>query len=361
MSSSNSQRLGRVGPRVLVALFAVAVGLGLAACGSSSSGGGSSNESVSLPWGKFTLNDQTAQKIQNGDKPTIKLVSINTSAPFWGPMRDGVAAAGKQYNVDASFTGPPDYSIEQQVAQIDELTTQGVDGLAIAVGDADTLTPAIDRVTAAGIPVFTVNVDAPESHRFAYVGQDNRRSGTIAGKEFLKEFYKNNKKGGGPYKVILTATDVAGQYARDRFDGFKEVVDKTGDFEYTDPTTTGPDPAKVYSTVEDLFRANSDAKGLYMADETIVQGGTYIQRNGLSDSVVAVGHNFAPGTAELMKSGAIDASVGQLPYKQGHDVIQYLAQFLKDGKLPACKPICDVGQEVADQDNVDQFDFGSTG
>lgn len=95
--------------------------------------------------------------------------------------------------------------------------------------------------------------------------------------------------------------------------------------------------------------------------KTIVQGGTYIDRNDLSDDVIVVGHNFADGTEQLMKSGAIDASIGQFPYTQGHDVIKYLAEFLKDGKLPACQPICDTGEEVANPENVDQFDFSSTG
>lgn len=272
MSVRNSQRHGPLGPRTLGALIVAVASLLLTACGSDSDGGESPDRTATLPWGEFTLNDATAQKIANGEKLNIALVSINTSAPFWNPMRDGVADAGNEFDVDADFTGPPDYSIEQEVAQIEALTTRGVDGMAIAVGDADTLTPAIDRVADAGIPVFTVNVDAPDSHRFAYVGSNNTKSGSVAGREFLKVFYAQNKKGGGPYKVILTATDVAGEYARDRFSGFKEVLDETGDFEYTDPTTTGPDPAKVYSTVQDVFRANPDAAGLYMAKDDRPRG-----------------------------------------------------------------------------------------
>jgi ABC-type sugar transport system substrate-binding protein len=357
MSVTSSKRHGPLRRGALVLLLIAVASVLLAACGDDDDGGGSVDKATQLPWGEFTLNDTTAGRVESGEELDIVLVSINTSAPYWGPVRDGVAQAGEDLDVKAGFTGPPDYSIEQEVAQIDELVTRGVDGMAVAVGDAATLTPAIDRVVDAGIPVFTVDVDAPDSHRFAFVGQGNRESGTVAGEEFVKAFYERYEKGAGPYKVILTATDVAGEYARERFAGFKEVVDATGDFEYTDPTTTGPDPAKVFSTVQDLFRANRDAKGLYMVDETIVQGGTYIERNDLSDTVVVAGHNFAPGTEELLKSGAIDASVATQLHKEGYDVIKYVAEFLRTGELPPCEPVCEVGVEVANQKNVDQIDF----
>jgi len=88
------------------------------------------------------------------------------------------------FNISCVYKGPKGDNAEEQVAIIDELINMGdIDGIAIAVSSSSmTTTRAIDRATAAGIPVITYDSDSPNSTRLAYVGTNNTAFGIELGK-----------------------------------------------------------------------------------------------------------------------------------------------------------------------------------
>jgi len=57
----------------------------------------------------------------------------------------------------------------------------GVDGIAIATSDPTAIAPTIEKAMAKGIPVITLDTDAPQSKRLVYIGTDNYSAGKIAG------------------------------------------------------------------------------------------------------------------------------------------------------------------------------------
>lgn len=58
-------------------------------------------------------------------------------------------------------------------ANLKQLSTRPIAGIAVAVTNVATVGPAIDRAVQAGIPVVTFDSDAPTSQRAAYVGTNN--------------------------------------------------------------------------------------------------------------------------------------------------------------------------------------------
>jgi simple sugar transport system substrate-binding protein len=354
-------RLRYAARSLTIALVMAFVGVG---CGTSTGTQGQKTGppyTATLKYGTFKLDKRIADKLASGQKLNFKLVNYDITAAFFVPTSKGVADAATKLGVKAEMIGPTNGSSSEQAAMIESLITSGVDGLAIISADPGTLTPLINKAMDAGIPVVTTNIDAPASHRIAFYGQNLVESGQVAGREFLKYFRANHpKQAGTAYNVALFGSDPSFSYVTDRHNGFKQVVQPEGDINFVGPFATTFDNTKAYAAVETTYRAHPDLAGTYFADGLVVAGGTYIDRHQLNGKVTNVGFNFEPGTGDLMKKNAIQASIGQYPYKQGYDPMQALYNFLKNGKLPACAPSCFLGEEVSDQANVSTFDFNAT-
>ena len=69
---------------------------------------------------------------------------------------------------------------------IQDLITQGVDGLAISVSDAEAAVGVIKQARDAGIAVITFDADSPKSARQAYVGTNNKEMGAELGRQLIK-------------------------------------------------------------------------------------------------------------------------------------------------------------------------------
>ena len=282
--------------------------------------------------------------------------------PFWAPVIDGLEDASEDFGVDVEFAGPEDSNAQAQVDLIETFLRTGVDGI-VAVGfDPATLGPVIQRTMEAGVPVLTSNIDTPAAPRIAFVGQDLFDSGRVAAEQVIHAL--DGKRPGWrdeSTKVGLFGEDFALEYVSLRLAGFQARMDQEStNIDYVGPYDATFDTAMAFSVVENAFTANPDIAALIHAGISHVQAGEYLQRNDLVDSVANVGFNFFPGTGDLMKTGAIDASVGQIPYLQGYDPIRYLTRLLREGTLPPCAPLCYVGAQIANQENVHEFDFDRT-
>ena len=290
----------------------------------------------------FALNDGTAAKLAEGERLNFVYVAYVTVSPFWAPVIAGLEDAGSDFDVDVEFIGTEDINAQGQVELMETVLQTGADGI-VAVGfDAATLTPVVQRAMEAGVPVLTSNIDAPDAPRVAFVGQDLVDSGRVAAEQAIVAL--EQKRPGWrdePLKVGLFGEDFALDYVRDRLEGFQARMEReSGNLEFVGPFDATFDTAMAFSVVENAFTANPDIGAMVHAGISHVQAGEYLDRNDLIDSVVNVGFNFFAGTGELMMTGAIDASVGQIPYLQGYDPIQYLSGLLREGNLPQCAPLC---------------------
>ena len=70
--------------------------------------------------------------------------------------------------------------VGQVLEQIDQLLAEGVRGLAVAPNNAPELVERINELYKQGVPVVTLNSDAPGSRRLCFIGMDNYRAGQTA-------------------------------------------------------------------------------------------------------------------------------------------------------------------------------------
>ena len=112
------------------------------------------------------------------DKPkTFALVPKSISVPFYADVEKGCKEEAQKLGVKLLYTGPNTPDEAEQVQILRDVVARGVDGLAIAPMNADSVVGVIADARKKGIPVITFDSDSPKSQRMAYVGTDNYEAG----------------------------------------------------------------------------------------------------------------------------------------------------------------------------------------
>lgn len=111
---------------------------------------------------------------------TYVLIAPHIGIQYWQVHKAGLEQAAAELGVKTVFTGVMGDSIEDQAKIMEQQIAMRPAGILIGPLNAAGLTPSINRVIAAGIPVITVDTDAPESNRLCYVGTNGHAAGQLA-------------------------------------------------------------------------------------------------------------------------------------------------------------------------------------
>ena len=297
---------------------------------------------------------------RHSDKEVYYLIASNLGLPYWQAAVAGFHHAAAQYQVTARVDGPNDHSPQDELAALQKAVAAKPAGILVSASDVSTLQPAIDAAVNAGIPVITIDSDAPGSRRLYFIGTNNLEAGRLGGRRVLE------KLGGKGNVVFFT---LGGQSNTDeRLKGFKdvfstrpginivEVVDIQGDprnaFDRTQQFMALTGPKKI-----DAFVCLDSASGKMVADA--------VKRTGATDRVL-VAWDVSQDTLDSIKAGTIDATVAQKPYTMGYvglkaldEVFHYPPSSLtRDYSTDSFAPypvFVDTGTSLVDKSNVDLY------
>lgn len=356
--------------KVLLTVISVVLAFTLAACGSSQSNAGSASPSPapassaaasSAPaetfqpytWttkkGEFKLAERIQKKAANGEKLVIRNSFFSAASPYAEEVRKGIAQAASELGIDYKMIGPTDGSAEKQIAELETLIdSEQVDGLVVASGDADTIMPVLKKAWDKGIPVTTIDLDSPESHRLAFVGVSLEDVGMVGAEAFVK---LHPEKTG---KIALFAAFPENIYARVKFEAIQKVLERDNyNMEVIGPFALGLDMSIGYGVVENAFTANKDITAVYVADEYVEVAAKYLKTNNLSDKVILIGNNTFDVILNYLKEGVIDQTTGYNPPGQGYQAAKVLYDFITEGKTT--DEIINVPAEDVNASNIDQY------
>src|SRR4051812_37997349 len=91
------------------------------------------------------------------------LISTNVKIPYWQAGGAGLFQAAMQLKVRSEFAGPDSYDPKAEQQALQQAVQSKASGILISVADPGLLKDDIDRAVGAGIPVITVDSDAPAS------------------------------------------------------------------------------------------------------------------------------------------------------------------------------------------------------
>ncbi len=268
--------------------------------------------------------------------------------PFFATMENAAKAyAEANPGVEIIYgQGTSATDIEGQIAQIESMVTQGVQGIAITPVDP-TVAAALDKAIAQGVKVVLMDNNIPDwNGRTSLATTDNYNAGKIAG-AYLKTVLKD-----GDTLGILEG--VPGVPALDdRVNGMLEglqgvnvsIVGRAG---------TNCTEELGINVAQDLLTANPDIKAIYAACGPPAAGAAQAIKNAgiANDAIILVGFDFCCGEAEAMTAGIEDASVAQFPTKMAGLGVEALVKAIRGEKVES---LIDSGAALVTKDNMADF------
>ncbi|MBL8576749.1 MAG: sugar ABC transporter substrate-binding protein [Mesorhizobium sp.] len=267
--------------------------------------------------------------------------------PFFATMEN----AAKEYaaanpGIELVFgQGTSATDIEGQIAHIESMVTQGVQGIAITPVDP-TVAAALDKAVAAGVKVVLMDNDIPGwTGRTALATTDNFAAGKIAG-----GYLKSVLKSGDTLGILEGVPGVPS--LDDRVKGMQEGLAGV-DVKVVGQGATECTEEKGISLAEDILTANPDLKAIYSACGPPAAGAAQAIKNaGKEGKVILVGFDYCCGEAEAIEAGIENASVAQFPAKMASLAVEALVKSLKGEKVES---LIDSGAALVTKDNMAEF------
>ena len=143
------------------------------------------------------------------------LVTANSKLTYWQTASSGLTRAGNQMGVQTEMVGPENYDPLAEAQAFRDALAKKPAGILVSPADPSLLGPEIDKAIAQGVPVITMDSDAPSSKRVSFIGTNNYEAGQIGGRVAAKAL------GGKGNVVVFT---MPGQHnLAERLDGYKDV------------------------------------------------------------------------------------------------------------------------------------------
>jgi ribose transport system substrate-binding protein len=291
----------------------------------------------------------------------IKVAVIGKSVhPYWANVEKGVQDAGAKLGVQADFFVPTKEDVAAQISTMEGYIAQGYDGIAVAPSDPKAMEATIKAAMDAGIPVITLDTDAPESVRLAYVGTSNKAAGVVAGQEMAKLL-----PDGG--KVAFGTGSLTALNSLERMEGFREGMGAK--ITVIEPVNNDKeDSATALELANATLVANPDLAGAFGV--YAYNGPAWakaVKEQGKVGEVKIVCFDATDEHIEFLKEGVIDVLVAQREYFQGYKSVELLTLMAQKGieagmaeyGVPADK-IVDTGVDVVTLDGLADYDANLT-
>ena len=286
------------------------------------------------------------------------LIATNTKVPYWQTAASGFTDAAAVDGVTAEMRGPDGFDPQAEVQEFRSAVASKPAGILVSVADAKLMTPEIDAAIAAGVPVITVDSDAPESHRLYFIGTNNLEAGKLGGNHLATAL-----KGKGN---VVFFTNPGQPNLNDRLKGYKDVFAgypgiKVADvFDIKGDSGNAMDKAREYLALTgaqkiDAMVCLESASGRDVAEAF---------KREHAEGRILIAMDVDQGTLQLVKDGTIDSTISQKPYTMGllglkalDDVFHYPVKSL--GANYATDPFApfpafiDTGVSLVDKTNVD--------
>ncbi|HEV2401126.1 MAG TPA: substrate-binding domain-containing protein [Candidatus Sulfotelmatobacter sp.] len=286
-------------------------------------------------------------------------VSANLQVPYWKTAGTGFNNAASQFKVRADFTGPQNYDPKAERDALDQAVQKKATGILLGVTDPAVLKDSIDKAIAAGIPVITVDSDAPSSKRLFFIGTNNYQAGFAGGQRLAQEL-----KGKGNV-VAFSMPDQAN--LQDRLRGYKDALAKTPEIKITRVVDIQGDPRIAFDTTTEIIGKERDKVDAFICLEA--QSGKEVA--GVLNSYHVTGKTVIAmdtdqETLDWIQKGVIAATIAQKPYTMAFVGMQMLdnlyhhkpAQLDRDWAKDSYAPIpdfVDTGSDLIDKNNVQDF------
>ncbi len=222
---------------------------------------------------------------------------------------------------------------QTQISQIQTLIAQKPDAIIEQLGNLDVLNPWLERITLAGIPLFTVDTATP------YAINNTTSNNYNIGAELALQMVQDM---GGEGKVAVFNGFYSVPVCKIRYDQLKYVLEAFPNIEIIEPELRDVIPNTVqqaYSDVTDIltqYGPDSDLKSVWACWDVPMIGATQAIEAAEREGVRTYGVDGSPEYVEMVADPASPAGAvaAQQPYEIGKQAARNVAAYLSGSEVP---------------------------
>jgi ribose transport system substrate-binding protein len=289
------------------------------------------------------------------------LIAYNIKVPYWQEAGAGLKKAAQQLQVSAEMTGPDTYDPKEQQAEFQRVVKLKPSGIMISPGDPKLMKGDIDAAIVSGIPVITVDSDAPDSKRLLFIGTNNYQAGLMGGRAAAKEMH-----GKGNVVVFITA-GTANQ--AERLQGFRDAFESSPQIKIVEVVDLRGDARVAFDRTTDILAKGKPQVDAFLSMESMSAkevAEVLDRQKAKVQGKIVVSMDAAPGTLEGIEKGLIAATIVQKPFTMAFYGVKILDDlhhhqpasldhfWAQDAQSPI-PTLIDTGATLVDKNNLSRF------
>jgi len=287
------------------------------------------------------------------------LVTVNTKISYWQAAAAGFGQAATDLKVRYDVVGPDTYDPEAERHEfMKAVQEKKATGILVSAADSELLKPAIDGAIAQGIPVITVDADAPASKRVMFIGTDNYQAGRRGGAVLVRQLQ------GKGNVVVFTIPEQAN--LRERWHGYEDALKASPAIKVVETVDVKGDPRIPFDRTMEFIEKNRPVDAFVCLEaQSCAEVADVLDRKQVKGKVVIAMDTDARTLAWIQK-GMIAATLAQRPYTMAYFGLKVLdmiyhqkppslqVNFAEDTRSPF-PSFVDTGATLVDKSNVDAF------
>ncbi len=275
----------------------------------------------------------------------IGYTCMDGTNPFFvaleGSIREIVEANG-----DELISLDPQNSNEKQLSQIEDLISQGIVAIFVNPADKDGITPALDKLQEAGIPMFGFDTEVTDMDKLVtYAGSDNYNAGYVCGVDLVEKC-----PDGGPIIVLDSPTM---QSVVDRTDGFLAAIEGHG-FEVVSQIDCMGNQEQGNLNGTDALTAHPDAVAIFGGNDPTALGAA-AAADAAGSSCLIYGVDGSPDIKALIAEGKVTGTGAQSPMTIGKTIAELYYKWKAGEEVEDRYPI---ETFMINSDNIDEYNNG---
>jgi len=289
------------------------------------------------------------------------LIAYNIKVPYWQEAGAGLKKAAQQLQVAAEMTGPDTYDPKEQQAEFQRVVKLKPSGIMISPGDPKLMKDDIDAAIVSGIPVITVDSDAPDSKRLLFIGTNNYQAGLMGGRTAAKEMH-----GKGNVVVFITA-GTANQ--AERLQGYRDAFESSPQIKIVEVVDLHGDSRVAFDRTTDILAKGKPQVDAFLSMESMSAkevAEVLDRQKAKVQGKIVVSMDATPGTLEGIEKGLIAATIVQKPFTMAfygvkilddlhHHLPPSLDHFWAQDAQAPIPTLVDTGATLVDKNNLSRF------
>lgn len=284
---------------------------------------GCGKKNVGTPEDNAVVEEDDSKKEKNETESgrLFGFSGIDMSNPFYETLKNSVQTTLEAQG-DRLMVRDPASDADLQNEQIQELINEGVKAVFLCPVDWEKITPALEALKEADIPVINLDTEVKETDLVAaFVGSDNENAGYVCGQDLL------TKKPDGGKIVIVESPGV--NSINERITGFEESIANSG-FEVIKRITSQGDSSNVKEEMAQVLNENSEIDAVMCGSdpmaEQVMEAVSEAQRTDVY--VYSVDGSPATKTALVNGTGGMTGIGAQSPINMGKAAVKVATAIL---------------------------------